>query len=82
VLTISALTGDSAVTIRFRDTGPGVSHPEQLFKMFRSNSDSSGIGLYISRAILRSYGGDLRYEFTDTGACFAIELLRSKGSPH
>jgi PAS domain S-box-containing protein len=81
-LTISAQSGEGAVTIRFRDTGPGVSHPEQLFKMFRSNSNSSGIGLYISRAILRSYGGDLRYEVTESGACFAIELLRTKGSSH
>jgi PAS domain S-box-containing protein len=82
VLTISAQTGGNTVTIRFRDTGLGVSHPEQLFKMFRSNSNSSGIGLYISRAILRSYGGDLRYEATESGASFAIELLRSKGSSH
>jgi len=82
VLTISAASSDEIVTIRFLDTGLGVSHPEQLFKMFRSASNSSGIGLYISRAILRSYGGDLRYEVTEPGACFAIELLRSKGSSH
>src|SRR5262249_15816579 len=78
VLTIAARADDNAVTIRFHDTGIGVHHPEQLFKMFHSNNNSSGIGLYISRAILRSYGGDLRYESTDSGACFAIELLRSK----
>lgn len=79
VLTIGGCAQNGAVRIFFRDTGPGVARPEQLFKMFRSGSNSSGIGLYISRAILRSYGGDLRYEPTDSGACFGIELLCSKG---
>jgi two-component system, LuxR family, sensor kinase FixL len=79
VLTISGDAQNDMVAISFRDTGTGVTHPERLFKMFRSGTNSSGIGLYISRAILRSYGGDLRYEPTDSGACFSIELLGSKG---
>ena len=78
-LTISAQSENQVVVIRFRDTGTGVADPKRLFKMFESSNDSSGIGLYISRAILRSYGGDLRYEAGQSGACFAIELLRSKG---
>lgn len=81
-LMVSAQVDLNLVTIRFRDTGSGVSHPDQLFKLFHSGSNSSGIGLYISRAILRSYGADLRYEFTESGACFAIELLRSQGVPN
>lgn len=79
-LTVAAESHRDAVTIRFRDTGIGVNQPEQLFKMFQSGNNSSGIGLYISRAILRSYGGDLRYEFSKSGACFAIELMWSKGA--
>jgi PAS domain S-box-containing protein len=82
MLTISSKADLNLVTIRFRDSGPGVSHPDQLFKLFHSGSNSSGIGLYISRAILRSYGADIRYEFGDSGACFAIELLRSQGTPN
>lgn len=78
-LSISAQAGDGVVTIRFEDTGTGVSRPEQLFRLFHSGSNSTGIGLYISRAILRSYGGDLRYESTGSGACFAIELPCLKG---
>jgi len=80
VLTISAEFDESLVRIRFRDTGTGVERPQELFRLFHSASGSAGIGLYISRAILRSHGGDLRYEFTDAGACFAVELLRSKGA--
>jgi K+-sensing histidine kinase KdpD len=32
------------------------------------------LGLYITRAILRSHGGGLRYESPDTASCFAVEL--------
>jgi len=81
-LTISAEFDEEFVKIRFRDTGTGVDRPQELFRLFQSGSGSTGIGLYISRAILRSYGGDLRYEVTESGACFAIELLRSKGMMH
>ena len=81
-LTICAAPENDVVIIRFRDTGSGVREPEHLFKMFHSGSNSSGIGLYISRAILRSYGGDLRYEAAESGACFAIELLCAKGTAH
>jgi hypothetical protein len=30
--------------------------------------------LYVSRAVIRSYGGDLRYEPTSTGCRFVVEL--------
>lgn len=33
-----------------------------------------GLGLYVSRAVVRSYGGKLRFEPTTAGACFVIEL--------
>jgi two-component system, LuxR family, sensor kinase FixL len=80
VLTISSDFDERSVRIRFHDSGVGVSDPERLFKLFQSGTNSSGIGLSISRAILRSYGGDLRYEPTSKGACFAIELARLKGA--
>src|SRR5437016_3209049 len=50
------------VHVRFRDTGPGISEPERLFEPFQSKADGSGLGLYVSRAVVRSYGGDLRFE--------------------
>jgi PAS domain S-box-containing protein len=77
-LRISAAVENDLVLIRFRDTGPGVAHPEELFRPFHSgvqpDSHSFGLGLYISRAILRSFGGSLRYEPQDSGSCFAVEL--------
>jgi PAS domain S-box-containing protein len=62
------------VVVRFRDTGPGVAHPEELFQPFQPGAHSMGLGLYITRAILRSHGGGLRYEPPETGSCFAVEL--------
>ncbi len=32
------------------------------------------MGLYVSRAILRHYGGELKYEPQAAGACFTVEL--------
>jgi C4-dicarboxylate-specific signal transduction histidine kinase len=60
--------------VRFRDTGPGVAHPEELFRPFQPGAQSFGLGLYISNAILRSHGGGLRYEPGQGGSCFAVEL--------
>lgn len=61
--------------IRLHDSGPGIAAPERLFQPFQEGADHTGLGLYISRAMLWSYGGDLRYEPTTTGCCFVIELL-------
>ena len=71
---ISAELEKDLVVVRFRDTGPGVERPEELFRPFQSGSHSAGLGLYISRAILRSHGGGLRYEPEPGGSCFAVEL--------
>ncbi len=71
---ISATLENDVVLIRFRDSGPGVSQPEGLFKAFQQGAQSFGLGLYISRAILRAHGGELRYEPASAGACFTVEL--------
>jgi two-component system, LuxR family, sensor kinase FixL len=73
-VTISTAVESDLAVVRFRDNGPGVAHPEDLFKPFQQGARSVGLGLYISRAILRSYGGSLRYEPQPSGSCFAVEL--------
>ncbi len=60
--------------VRFYDSGPGVRHPEDLFRPFQRTASHTGLGLYITRAILRSRGGGLRYEPQDAGSCFTVEL--------
>ena len=62
------------VAVRFEDSGPGVSSPERLFQPFQHGAEGTGLGLYISRAVVRSYGGELRFEPRDRGSCFVVEL--------
>src|SRR5215475_4289860 len=73
-LSVSASTESSTVVIRFEDTGIGISSPEKLFRPFQPGAYSSGLGLYISRAIMRSFGGELLYEHRLQGCCFAAVL--------
>ncbi|MFY9903562.1 MAG: HAMP domain-containing sensor histidine kinase, partial [Terriglobales bacterium] len=73
-LRIVAREEDGTVVIRFEDTGTGVASPENLFRPFQRGAQSSGLGLYVSRAIMRSFGGDLSYEPTSEGCCFAVAL--------
>jgi two-component system sensor kinase FixL len=73
-LTVSARREGLGVAIRFRDTGGGVAHPERLFHPFQQDAQSTGLGLYLSRALMRSFKGDLHYE-PETGGCsFVVEL--------
>jgi PAS domain S-box-containing protein len=73
-LRISAAPENDLIAVRFLDSGPGVARPEELFRPFQQGAHSTGLGLYISRAILRSYGGGLRYEPRENGSCFVVEL--------
>ena len=75
-LTISSSVAKDSVTLRFQDTGVGVTAPESLFKPFQQGADATGLGLYVSRAILRSCGGDLAFEPLSEGCCFAVRLAR------
>jgi len=76
---ISAGQENERVVIRFEDTGVGVASPERLFQPFQRGARSSGLGLYVSRAIMRSFGGDLTFEPRSQGSCFAVALPRPPG---
>ena len=74
VVRVSAGVERDLVVVRVADTGPGVAHPDELFKPFQPGAHSVGLGLYVSRAIVRAHGGGLRYEPQERGSCFAVEL--------
>jgi PAS domain S-box-containing protein len=71
---ITTSVENDIVLVRFRDSGPGVERPEELFRPFQTGAHAFGLGLYISRAILRSHGGGLRYDPEERGSCFTVEL--------
>ena len=73
-LCVGASDEGSTVVIRFADTGVGIGSPENLFRPFQRGADSSGLGLYVSRAIIHSFGGELLYERRSRGCCFAVVL--------
>ena len=74
-LTILARRDNRCVAVDFIDTGGGVKHPELLFHPFQDGAHANGLGLYLSRAFMRSFGGELRYKPVPGGACFTVELL-------
>jgi PAS domain S-box-containing protein len=71
---ISVAVERDLVAIHFRDSGPGVAQPDELFRPFQAGAHSVGLGLYISRAILRAHGGGLRYDPDGPGSRFTVEL--------
>jgi two-component system, LuxR family, sensor kinase FixL len=71
-LTISLAVNSSDSVLTFVDTGPGVANPEVLFHPFRPEADGSGLGLYVSRELARSFGGDLLYRALAEGAEFRV----------
>ena len=74
IFTVTASGDANRVTVRFRDTGCGVPHAEQLFHPFQEQAQATGLGLYLSRAFMRSFRGDLRYEPEADGSSFIVEL--------
>jgi two-component system sensor kinase FixL len=73
-LVIGATLEYGSVVVRFSDSGPGVASPERLFKPFQPGAEANGLGLYLSRAFVRSFRGDLQYQPQTKGACFVVAL--------
>jgi len=79
-LSIRAWSGKGKVVVEVADSGGGVAHPEFLFRPFQGGAEATGLGLYLSRAFLRSFGGDLRYQPIPGGACFIVDLTPAVAS--
>ena len=73
-LTIRCSAADDSVAVRFEDTGTGIAHPENLFRPFQQGAASTGLGLYVSRGILKSFGGEIHLEPRTKGCCLAVML--------
>jgi C4-dicarboxylate-specific signal transduction histidine kinase len=66
--------GKGVVSIRVTDSGPGIGSVDKLFQPFQKGADSTGLGLYLSRAFVRSFRGDLRHDPAVPGCSFVIDL--------
>jgi two-component system, LuxR family, sensor kinase FixL len=71
---ITAAVSGQRVLITVADNGEGIKNPELLFRPFQQNARATGLGLYLSRALMRAFGGDLRYESARKGAIFVVEI--------
>jgi two-component system sensor kinase FixL len=78
-LSIEVRYAKQRVTARVRDTGGGVAYPDRLFRPFQQQAQATGLGLYLSRAFMRSFRGDLRYEPEPGGSSFIVELSPTVG---
>jgi signal transduction histidine kinase len=76
---VSASVGKGVVSVRVTDTGPGISSVPKLFQPFQEGAESTGLGLYISRAFVRSFRGELRHDPTTPGCSFVIDLAMAGG---
>jgi PAS domain S-box-containing protein len=73
-LRITAYGLEGTVVVRFADNGPGIAAADRLFQPFQPGASSTGLGLFVSRAIIRTFGGEL-HQTQQPGECsFIVEL--------
>ncbi len=74
-LDIYAACVDGRVQVKLSDNGPGVRDPARLFRPFGGGPSNSGLGLYLSRAMMLSFQGNLEYQPSALGATFIVEMI-------
>jgi signal transduction histidine kinase/CheY-like chemotaxis protein len=90
VKVIAQTQEEARLLFEVRDTGIGIARDqlENIFKPFEQVNDSahhatgSGLGLYISRELVRAMGGKIRVESTlRQGSCFWFEIPARTAEP-
>jgi two-component system sensor kinase FixL len=71
---ISVVPRPDGLSIRCTDSGPGIPAGQKLFQPLQKGADATGLGLYLSRAFMRSFRGDLRHDPQHSGCSFVLEL--------
>jgi two-component system sensor kinase FixL len=80
-ITIAASFESGRVVARVIDSGPGIGSSTKLFQPFQPGAEATGLGLFVSRAMVRGFSGDLTCEPREAGCCFAIALLPAAQQP-
>jgi signal transduction histidine kinase len=82
ILRVTSEVKDSNVVLSVQDTGAGITHEhmEKIFEpMFTTKGAGMGMGLWICRAIVESYGGQLKaWSRLNSGSIFQIVLPMEK----
>jgi signal transduction histidine kinase len=74
-LALSTRSGPRAIEIQLCDSGSGIEDPEAALSFFASTRPGgTGLGLPVSREILRAHGGDLTILPSTKGASLVISL--------
>jgi two-component system sensor kinase FixL len=81
MIDVSVAPKPGGVSIRFTDTGPGIPPGQKIFQPLQKDADATGLGLYLSRAFMRSFRGDLRHDPQHPGCSFVLELATVADSP-
>jgi two-component system sensor kinase FixL len=71
-LRIAADRDENQTTVHFENSGPSIEDVSILFHPFREEANGTGLGLYVSRALARSFDGDLLHVPTETGCRFDV----------
>lgn len=80
VIELAVIPMANGVSIRFADSGPGIPEGQKIFQPLQKGADATGLGLYLSRAFMRSFRGDLRYDPGHPGCSFVLELVTATES--
>ncbi|MEL6118301.1 MAG: cache domain-containing protein [Pseudomonadota bacterium] len=79
IVRMSAEESGDFVLVCVEDTGPGIKDGVELFTPFETTKrDGMGMGLVISRSIIKANGGEMWYDGSTTSArfCFTLTLER------
>jgi C4-dicarboxylate-specific signal transduction histidine kinase len=80
LISVTAGCEGNRIYVEFSDNGGGVAHPDNLFRPFQAGAETTGLGLFLSRAFMRSFAGELRYQPRVGGACFIVDLIPATAS--
>ena len=80
VIEMSVSTRPEGISIRFTDSGPGIAVGRKLFQPLQKDADATGLGLYLSRAFMRSFRGDLRHDPVHPGCSFVLDLVTARAT--
>jgi PAS domain S-box-containing protein len=77
VVELVAYPMSDCVVVRVSNYGPPTELQSELFQPLTAGASATGLGLYVSRAIVRTFGGELRYGRDGNKHSFLVELMRA-----